>query len=163
MPLLKNGEIIQDDWITIENEIPDPLPQAPIIVPFSMLPSFLEDRNPNHPIGVSFPTERETDELKPYLDKLGLIALIFPVFKDGRAFSQASKIRAQLKFTGELRATGHILPDQYQFLIRTGFTTVSLSETEDLTSWKKAMHDFDTAYQPSILHEKRLPGLHWKL
>ncbi|CAI3941097.1 DUF934 family [Commensalibacter communis] len=162
MPLLKNGEIMPDSWMVLEGDIPSPLPQGSIIVPFGYL-SEIDINTITQPLGVSFPCDQDIDALKPYVDRLELIVLHFPAFKDGRAFSQARKIREQLKFTGELRATGHILSDQYQFLIRVGFTTVSLPETANIKSWQQAMNDFTEAYQPSVLGEKRLSGLRWKV
>ncbi|MDI2091267.1 DUF934 domain-containing protein [Commensalibacter oyaizuii] len=161
MPLLKNGEIISDPWTLIEGELPNPL-SPNTIVPFASL-SEMDIDAASQPLGVLFPCDQDIDALKPFLSKLALIALNFPAFKDGRAFSQARKIREQLKFTGELRATGRMLSDQYQFLIRTGFTTVALPETANIHSWQQAMNDFTEAYQPSILNEKRLSGLRWKV
>ncbi|MDI2112726.1 DUF934 domain-containing protein [Commensalibacter nepenthis] len=162
MPLLKNGEIMPDSWTVLEGDIPSPLPQESIIVPFTYL-SEIDINTISQPLGVMFPCDQDIEALKPYVDRLELIVLHFPTFKDGRAFSQARKIREQLKFTGELRATGHILSDQYQFLIRVGFTTVSLPDTANIQSWQKAMNDFSEAYQPSVLGEKRLSGLRWKV
>lgn len=162
MPLLKNGEIMPDSWTVLEGDITSPLPQGSIIVPFSYLTE-IDINSITQPLGVIFPCDQDVDTLKPYIDRLEVIVLNFPVFKDGRAFSQARKIREQLKFMGELRATGKMISDQYQFLIRTGFTTVALPETANVQSWQKAMHDFTEAYQPSVLKEKRLSGLRWKV
>lgn len=169
MPLLKNGEVLQDEWVVLEGETENPValsessPQSPVIIPFANLPAWLETHASNALIGTLFPADADIELLKPYLDRLELIALVFAGFKDGRAFSQARKIREQLHFTKEIRATGHLLPDQYQFLIRTGFSTVSLPETANLMTWKKAMHDFNIAYQPALGKEKRLGGLHWRI
>lgn len=162
MPLLKNGEIMPDSWTVLEGDIPSPLPSGSIIVPFVHL-SEIDINKITQPLGVTFPCDQEVDVLIPYIDRLEIIVLNFPAFKDGRAFSQARKIREQLKFMGEIRATGKMISDQYQFLIRTGFTTVALPETANVQSWQKAMHDFTDAYQPSVLKEKRISGLRWKV
>lgn len=155
MPLLKDGTMVEDPWSIIEKDLPSPWPQRPVILSFELL-STIEDLNEfKYPLGVLFPCDQDVDNLKPYLNKLDLIALIFPTFKDGRAFSQARRIREKLKFTGELRATGKMLSDQYQFLIRTGFTTITIPDDSNLESWKKAMHQFKMAYQPSVLKEPR--------
>ena len=44
---------------------------------------------------------------------LALIALVFPKFRDGRAYSQARLLREHYGFRGELRATGDVLRDQF--------------------------------------------------
>lgn len=162
MLLLKNGKVIENPWLTIEKDLPSPLPQQPIILSYSLLSSLQNLNDITQPIGVLFPCEQDIDDLFPYLTKLTLISLTFPTFKDGRAFSQARKIREQLRFTRELRATGQIIPDQYQFLIRTGFSTVEVLEDTNLNSWQQAAHDFTIAYQSSVLKEPR-EGLIYKL
>lgn len=162
MLLLSNGQIVTDLWTVIDTDTPESLPQSLTIIPFASLAGLDINTLPEQ-LGVLFPCDQDIDDLRPYLSHLSLIALVFPTFKDGRAFSQARKIREQLKFTGELRATGGLLPDQYQFLIRTGFSTVLLPDTAHIETWQKSMHDFTEAYQPSVLKEKRLSGLLWKL
>ena len=49
------------------------------------------------------------------------IIIELPVFMDGRAFSHARKLR-DLGYTGKLLAGGDVLPDQWQFLERCGFS-----------------------------------------
>ena len=66
--------------------------------------------------GVLWPNDRDVAELAPYLDRLALVALAFPNFKDGRAYSQARILRERHRFRGELRATGQVLRDQFLFL-----------------------------------------------
>jgi uncharacterized protein (DUF934 family) len=40
----------------------------------------------------------------PCLDRLAVVALVFPTFRDGRAYSQ----RERYLYRGELRATGQV-------------------------------------------------------
>lgn len=50
-----------------------------------------------------------------------LIVIEFPAFTDGRGYSHARRLRAH-GFGGELLAAGDVLPDQWSFLERCGFT-----------------------------------------
>ena len=59
-------------------------------------------------------------------------------------------------YTGELRATGHILPDQYVFLLRCGFDTVTVPETTDPKRWAEALGQYHIAYQAAITDDKPL-------
>ena len=61
------------------------------------------------------------EDIGPDLQHLALIAISFPKFTDGRAYSQARLIRGRLGFTGQLRATGDVLFDQLQLMTRCGF------------------------------------------
>ena len=67
------------------------------------------------------------DALAPYLQRLALIALAFPKFSDGRAYSSARLLRERLGFTGELRAIGDVLADQIPLMRRCGITSFAVS------------------------------------
>ena len=73
--------------------------------------------------GVIWPNNRDLDDLVPYLDRLAVVALVFPTFRDGRAYSQARLLRERYGYRGELRATGQVLRDQFMFMLRAGFDT----------------------------------------
>ncbi|MFT8953167.1 MAG: DUF934 domain-containing protein [Gluconobacter sp.] len=89
--------------------------------------------------------------LKPYLNRLELVVLRFPIFRDGRVFTQARELREYLRFSGEIRAEGHVLPDQAAFLKRCGVDNVVLPEGSDVELWEKQLHRFPVAYQRSVL------------
>ena len=64
--------------------------------------------------------------------------LTFPTFADGRAYSQGRRIRSHREFAGELRATGHVLPDQLAMMRQCGFDVFEAPERHDLDIWQKA-------------------------
>jgi uncharacterized protein (DUF934 family) len=78
-------------------------------------------------------------DLTPYLGQLKLIAVSFPKFRDGRGFTQARALREHLGFTGDIRAVGHVLPDQYLALLRCGVSTVELAEGQDPAIWAEVL------------------------
>ena len=82
-------------------------------------------------VGVIWPNNRNVAELEPHLTRLALIALVFPAYKDGRAYSQARVLRERYGFRGELRATGQVLRDQFLFLMRAGFDTFEVAKPAD--------------------------------
>ena len=64
------------------------------------------------------------EDLEPHLEALTAVTKItvqFPAFMDGRGFSVARKLRER-GFAGDLLAAGDVLPDQWQFLERCGFS-----------------------------------------
>ena len=79
----------------------------------------------------SGPTIAGSRNLQPWLDRLSLIALVFPKFRDGRAYSQARLLRERYAYRGELRATGDVLRDQFQFLVRAGFDAFEVKKPAD--------------------------------
>ena len=79
-------------------------------------------------VGIQINSDESLDEITKDLQYFSLIQFNFLTFKDGRPFSIAKILRKKLNFEKEIRASGHILPDQYIFLIRCGFDTVAIEE-----------------------------------
>lgn len=70
------------------------------------------------------PTD-DPEALRDRLDGLALIRIAFPAFSDGRGFTLARRLRA-MGYAGRLRATGHVLADQYAMARRAGFDEVEI-------------------------------------
>jgi uncharacterized protein (DUF934 family) len=71
------------------------------------------------------------DNPRSLIGVLGQVALVrvrFPAFNDGRGFSHARDLRS-FGYAGRLRATGHILADQYAMARRVGFDEVEIDES----------------------------------
>lgn len=66
--------------------------------------------------------------LEQVLGQLTLIRVIFPAFSDGRAFTIGRRLR-MLGYTGELRAYGPVIADQYAMARRVGFDAVEIPDT----------------------------------
>ena len=86
--------------------------------------------------GIQLNSDESLDEITDDILYFSLIQFNFLTFKDGRPFSIARILRKKLNFEKEIRASGHILPDQYIFLLRCGFDTVEI-EDKNLDVWVK--------------------------
>ncbi len=85
---------------------------------------------------------------KDEISNVAMVQINFETFKDGRPFTFAKILRKKQNFKGELRAVGHILPDQFIFLIRCGFDSVEIKE-EDKDLWLELLEiDEGLYYQP---------------
>jgi uncharacterized protein (DUF934 family) len=158
MLLLECGRITSDPWQTLADDAV--LPSAPCIVSLSRLQQDEAVRTARQlRLGVALPVDQPAEVLAPYLDRLSLVAVNFPTFRDGRGFTQARSLRENLAFSGEIRATGNILLDQYAFFLRCGITTVEMQDGSDPAAWQKAADRFSFAYQSSVLEEPVLSGL----
>ena len=87
-------------------------------------------------VGIQINSDESLDEITEDLRYFSLIQFNFLTFKDGRPFSIAKILRKRLNFKKEIRASGHILPDQYIFLIRCGFDTVEIEE-KNMDVWTR--------------------------
>ncbi len=83
------------------------------------------------------------------LDRARGIALHFPAFTDGRAYSQARELR-QRGYAGEIRALGDVLADQLLAMRRCGFSSFALVDAHTLHTAQAALRAFVHAAQPAV-------------
>jgi phosphoadenosine phosphosulfate reductase len=104
------------------------LPEAPAIVSKTR---WLAERDGlagrNAPLGLLIAAGEGVDDIAPDLARFALVALDFPKFSDGRAFSTARLLREKHGYAGELRAVGNVLSDQIPYMRRVGFDTFEVT------------------------------------
>jgi uncharacterized protein (DUF934 family) len=107
-------------------------------------------RTQDNPLG-SISTLLQPDDdalaLASHLATLTDVAIVFPVFTDGRGYSQATLLRKRLGYTGRLRAVGDVLVDQVNYMARAGFDEIELREDQSLEAARKALTQFSAHYQ----------------
>jgi uncharacterized protein (DUF934 family) len=164
MLLVKSGHVVEDRYVRVEDDalIPDRVPVIVTAERFLADPNELIKRDGS--LGVLWPNDRRVAELEPWLGHLALVALSFPKFRDGRAYSQARQLRERYGFQGELRATGDVLRDQFLFLLRAGFDSFEVKKPADAAAFAEAVNRFSVFYQPSAdgrvsVRQQRLSGL----
>jgi uncharacterized protein (DUF934 family) len=149
MPLFKNNVLVPNVWTELATD--DAVPaNGDIIVSFARLLKEWE-RLSRHDgrLGVRLGNVDRAEALATFLPKLSLIALPFPAFNDGRAYSIGRQIR-EMGFRGELRATGNVLPDQMQFMLQVGFDAFEIGERFTLATWQAASKQMSLAYQRGL-------------
>jgi uncharacterized protein (DUF934 family) len=148
MRLVKQGRVVEDRFVRWLDAAPVPEGVA-VIVPHTRLLAEPDLLRRSAPTGVIWPNDRKIAELAPFVDRLALIALVFPVFKDGRAFSQARILRETFGFSGELRATGQVLRDQFVFMLRAGFDAFEVTKDADAAAFAETSRRYSIFYQPT--------------
>jgi uncharacterized protein (DUF934 family) len=96
----------------------------------------------------------DVDPREVSLEGIKRIDLHFPKFTDGRAFSQAYLLRRRLGFRGEIRATGDVLADQLQMMLRSGFSAAVLRADQDLAVAGRQLTYFDAFYQGDAVNQQ---------
>jgi uncharacterized protein (DUF934 family) len=99
---------------------------------------------------VLLPNDSDVELIEADLPRLTLVALQFPKWTDGRAYSQARLLRSRFRFAGEVRATGDVLVDMLPLLQRTGFDAVVLRADQKLASARRALGFFAGHYQGDV-------------
>jgi uncharacterized protein (DUF934 family) len=161
MPLVKQGKIVGDGYIHVADDAEIPVNGAALIPAARFLadPEALLKRS--SPTGVIWPNNRDPEDLVPYLDKLAVVALVFPSFRDGRAYSQARLLRERYKYKGELRATGQVLRDQFVIMLRAGFDSFEVKKDADAEAFAATVKRYTVFYQPT--GDGRITALHQRM
>ena len=146
MALVKDGRVVDDAWVSIADEVE--LPDGAVIV---TLDRWRTERDSligrNAPIGVRLRSDQSPSDIADDLDRFAVVALEFPVFTDGRAFTSARLLRERHGYEGEVRAVGNVLRDQILFMLRCGFDTFEMDSRSAAEDWRAATAEFDVFYQ----------------
>jgi len=161
MPLVKNGKISGDAFVHVADDAEIPAGGAVLISAARFLadPETLSRRIGK--TGVIWPNNRNVDDLVQYLDRLAVVALVFPTFRDGRAYSQARLLRERFAYRGEMRATGQVLRDQFVFMLRAGFDTFVVKKDSDAEAFANTVKRYSVFYQPT--GDGRVTALHRRM
>jgi uncharacterized protein (DUF934 family) len=111
--------------------------------PAVTLDAFLDQSNAT---AVRLEPDDDARALIPYLDRLALIEIAFPKFRDGRGYSSARILR-EAGYSGELRAQGDVLVDQIAFMKRCGFDSFSPEASLNQADVEAALSRYDNVYQ----------------
>ena len=149
MPLIKDDALVPDPWVSLDDEAA--LPEgAPAIVSFERWQSEREALlQRNAPLGIRLRSDQPPKLVLDDLDRFAVVALEFPKFGDGRAYSYARLLRERYGFRGELRAVGNVLRDQALFMLRCGFDAFEVAEDSVLEGWRAALAEISVFYQPT--------------
>jgi uncharacterized protein (DUF934 family) len=149
MPLLKNGSIVNDPFIDVSGE--DTLPASGSLLVSIEQWRVHKDELAARPdaCGVVLRSDEKPENIADSLDQLAVIALDFPAFGDGRAYSYARLLRDQYGYEGELRAVGDVLLEQLHFMHRVGFNAFQIKSDHAIKDWEIAAADVSVWYQPT--------------
>ena len=100
----------------------------------------------------------DVTELFPYLDRVRLVEVDFPRFRDGRGFSTARMLR-EAGYKGEIKATGDVLVDLLFFMRRCGFDSFAPNNPLDPVDVENALSRYPNVYQQAAEGEVPI----WKL
>jgi uncharacterized protein (DUF934 family) len=117
----------------------DEAPEQPAVT----LDAFLDQSNAT---AVRLEPDDDARALLPHLDRIALIEIAFPKFRDGRGYSSARILR-EAGYAGELRAEGDVLVDQIGFMRRCGFDSFAPARPLDMAAMERALDRYAHVYQ----------------
>ena len=160
--IIKNGRVVSDDRLTVslaEGEAATDIavPAGPVLVPLAVWQARRDEllaRARSGELGVWLAAGEDVAALADDLALLQVIGLHFPKFTDGRSYSAATLLRTRHGYTGELRAIGDVLRDQFFFMLRCGFDVLQPREgkytTAQLEAALASLKDFSEPYQGAV-------------
>ena len=108
------------------------------------------------PVGVLLQPDEAVEALAYDLPRLAVVALNFPKFRDGRAYSSASLLRSRFNYTGEIRAVGDVLREQAREMVRCGFSSFTPADGSNAADWAAAAGRYRHVYQTAA--DRRAPA-----
>lgn len=149
MILIRNGTAVQDAFVNAIGL--DAIPASgPVIVSLDQwldnLDALMVRRDP---LGIRLRSDQNPEIIADDLDHFSVIALEFPMTRDGRVYSYARLLRERWGFRGELRAVGDLLLEQLHFMQRVGFDAFELTSAAAAHDWQTAVGEISGWLQPA--------------
>ena len=162
MALINNGALVEDDFVYLDDDANLPEDDA-VIVSLERWQASRENLlRRSAPVGLLLKSDQLPECIGEGLQRLAVIALEFPAFRDWRAYSYARLLRDKYAYKGELRAVGDILLEQLHFMVRTGFDSFEFETDDPLRDFEVAASDFSVWYQPTGDGRDTASELRWR-
>lgn len=145
---IKDGELTATDYQVVADDAGEST-RHPIIT----LEQFLALTHKPNEIGVWLEADEEVESIESYLAELPVVALNFPAFNDGRAYSSANILRRKFGYQGEIRAIGDVRADQLEQMVRCGFDAFELNEDQNTELALSKLNGFSYSYQHTVDRE----------
>ena len=146
--LVRNGALSDDTFVSLGAQ--DDLPAGVDVI--GTLDRWLADRDcltdRKGLLGVRLRSNESPELIAQDLEHFAVVALEFPAFRDGRAYSYARLLRERHGYGGEIRAVGDVLREQLHFMVRVGFDAFELASDDAERDFEIAQADFSVWYQP---------------
>jgi len=157
----ETGFVENDPWV-VETEEVKATESQKALLPLDELIEKAEASN-DVGLGVVIRPADDVRRLEPYLYRLEIVAVDFPAFNDGRAFSHASLLRERLAYKNELRAVGDVLIDQIPLMLRVGIDSFSVKNATALKRLEEGrLPGIAVHYQPTARHAEKSGGYSWR-
>lgn len=99
------------------------------------------------PLGMRLRSDQPPGIVADDLAHFEVVALEFPKYRDGRAYTHARILKERLGYTGEIRAVGDVLQEQLHFMQRCGFNTFDVAAPDPELAWRTIAGDHTVWYQ----------------
>jgi uncharacterized protein (DUF934 family) len=155
----ESGFVSDDPWVVETEETKAGSNEKPLLP----LATFIEKAEAGETgLGVLIQPADSVKALAPYFDRIALVAVSYPAFNDGRAFSHSSLLR-RLGYAGEVRAIGDVLIDQIPLMLRVGTTSFAVTNSVAIRRLEEGrLPGIDNHYQPTARASQDAKSYSWR-
>ena len=147
MALVRNGRLVADVYTDARDL--DLVPaDRPVIVSLQQWQTHREVLLASgQALGIRLQSDQSPSLVAGDLGHFSVVALEFPKFRNGRAYTHARMLRERFAFSGEVRAVGDVLQEQLNYMQRCGFNSFEISAADPLAAWQAVQNDHTVWYQ----------------
>jgi uncharacterized protein (DUF934 family) len=142
----QSAAAVDDPFTNVEDE--SPTPRGDVIVSLQRFQAegqrlLSEGRS----VGVRIEASEAVEDIAADLPRLAVVALVFPKFLTGQAYSSARILRERYGYEGEVRAVGDVLREQAGFMVRCGVDTFEPADGSSPQDWTHVVNRYRHVYQ----------------
>jgi len=134
--LWRNGAFVSDEWRNVADDEPMGIGTRAVVSLERWRKDQLTIASTGAAVGVRLNVGQSIDVETDDVGRLGVIALPFPKFSDGRSYSAARQLR-EAGYRGEIRAIGDVLLDQLPLMVRTGFDAFEITHAATISALER--------------------------
>jgi len=140
------AELAEDAFTPVADETG--IPQGDVIVSLARFQQHGERLlGEGRSVGVRIEANEAMEDLAYDLPRIAVVALVFPKYRQGQAYSSATLLRERYGFKGEIRAVGEVLREQARFMVRCGFDAFEPADASTPEQWAHKVGEFRHVYQ----------------
>ena len=147
MGLIRDGKLVPDPFTDVSGLAALP-GEGPLIVSLEQWQAHRQALLArSQPLGLRLKSDQPPQLIGADLPRFTVVALEFPRYRDGRAYTHARMLRERLGFGGEIRAVGDVLQEQLHFMQRCGFDSFDVVAPDAELAWRTIAGDHTVWYQ----------------
>jgi len=145
--LIRDGRLVPDSFTDATGQETLPV-SGPVIVSLEQWQARrVELVARGAPLGIRLRSDQSPRAIAADLHHFSVVALEFPKFRDGRAYTHARHLKERLGYAGEIRAVGDVLQEQLHFMQRCGFNAFDIAGPDPEQAWATIAGDHTVWYQ----------------
>ena len=147
MGLIRGGRLVSDPFTDATGQEALPV-NGPVIVSLEQWQARRAELVARGaPLGIRLRSDQSPRAIAGDLAHFAVVALEFPKFRDGRAYTHARHLKERLGYAGEIRAVGDVLQEQLHFMQRCGFNAFDIAGPDPEKAWATIAGDHTVWYQ----------------